>query len=266
MKSIWLTYHDIYDIAPNSTFPTTATTYHISIDQFTQHLDVIRQSSKKVITASEYLAGGITEDTVVLTFDDGWLGVSEYAFARLQSRGFNATLFVTWDFLGRKGFLGKKDLMGLIAKGLDVGIHGTTHRMLSSCSLEEVVWEFSTCKDNLEALVNRPVTIASLPGGDLNNTVIAGGKKAGIQAFCTSIPGFNSENTALYFLKRVSIRHNTSVKDIRRYARFGLSREILRWALFEIPHKTLGGKNYVLFRRWLLKEKNKGEKIEIFDP
>jgi peptidoglycan/xylan/chitin deacetylase (PgdA/CDA1 family) len=266
MKSIWLNYHDIFDVVPDCAIPATARIYHISVNQFAQHLEVIKQSGKKVITVNEYLSGGIAEDTIVLTFDDGWLGVSDYAFVQLQKHGFKATLFVTRDFLGKPGFLDKKDLEGLVREGLEIGIHGTTHRMLSGCNLDEVVWEFSACKDYLEALANRPIIIASLPGGDVNNTVIVGAKKAGIKALCTSIPGLNSESTPLHSLKRISIRYNTTIKDIQRYGHHKLNREILRWALLEIPHKMFGGKNYVLLRRWLLKIFEKGDKIELFDP
>jgi peptidoglycan/xylan/chitin deacetylase (PgdA/CDA1 family) len=266
MKSTWFTYHGFYEHAPYKFLPRSATIYHIPVHAFTNQIEAIKQTGKKVITVNQFFTERSREDSFVLTFDDGWSGISGYAYPQLQAYGFNGTLFITRDFIGMPGFLEKKDLVELIAKGMDIGIHGTTHRLLSNCTLKEVTYEFSACKDYLEALVGKPVTIASLPGGALNNTVIAGAKMAGIKVLCTSIPGVNSERTKLFNLKRVTIRQSTNINNFHRYCNYGLKPEIAKWVLFEVARKVLGGKNYVLLRRWLMKETSKTGGLKIFDP
>lgn len=266
MKSAWFNYHDVYADQPDGSIPYTAAMYHLPVKRFREQLDIISQSGKDVITVSDYITGKYKNDTIVLTFDDGWRGVLEYAIEPLRQHEFNATLFVTRDFIGKPGFLERAQLEYLIAQGIDIGIHGTTHKMLSSCSFEEITWEFEACKDYLETLANRPVEIAALPGGDYNETVLGAVKKAGIRVLCSSIPGINSENTDSLLLKRLAIRNTTTTADVQRYCSYRVAPEILRWAFLEVGHRALGGKNYALFRRWIFKYLKRGTDAEIFEP
>ncbi len=149
---------------------------------------------------------------------------------------------------------------------MDIGIHGTTHRMLSACTFEEVVWEFSACKEYLEALLNKPVKIAALPGGDINHTVIKGAQQAGVELICTSIPGFNTESTSRMRLRRLSIRSGTRAEDLQDYCSFNVRGEVIRWALAGIPRKMLGVRNYTFLRRWLLGDTSNPAKDKLFDP
>jgi hypothetical protein len=118
----------------------------------------------------------------------------------------------------------------------------------------------------LEAIANKPIRIASLPGGDLTNRVVDGAKAAGMQALCTSIPGVNTEKTSYFAMRRIPIRYNTSEGDVKRYLSNNTYLEIFRWALFMIPHRILGGRRYVYFRRWFLGEKNSEQASKVFDP
>jgi peptidoglycan/xylan/chitin deacetylase (PgdA/CDA1 family) len=138
MKSIWFMYHDVYGSTPDPSIPKSAMIYHIPVDHFSKQIETIHRSGKPVITASEYLDRK-NLDSVVITFDDGWHGVLEHALAILNKYGFQATLFVTRDFIGKRGFLAKEDLASLVKSGMEMGIHGTTHRILSNCRPSEIV-------------------------------------------------------------------------------------------------------------------------------
>lgn len=170
MKSIWLMYHDVYAKGPAPGIPRSAAMYHVSKDLFAQHLFVIRASGRYVITASEF-AHGCDSNSVVMTFDDGWRGAMETVIPMLQEFGFRATFFITQDFVGRKGFCDQSLILKAVNAGMEVGAHGRTHRMLSCCSREEIMWELSTCKEFLESILQRRIVSASMPGGDWNEEI-----------------------------------------------------------------------------------------------
>ena len=149
--------------------------------------------------------------------------------------------------------------------GMEIGIHGATHRMLSSCSRAEVVEEFRVCKDHLESLLGRSVEHASLPGGDLNQTVISCAKEAAIASLSTSRPGLNFRTTSRFDLRRVAIRESSSTADMARHCTFDLGREKARWTLLRMPRLVLGMKRYSRLRRLVLNEPG-GDPSELFEP
>ncbi|MBE7548652.1 MAG: polysaccharide deacetylase family protein [Planctomycetia bacterium] len=264
MKSVWLMYHDVYREEPLQGIPRSASMYHVSEKIFKQHLSVIIASGRKVITITEFLKGNF-EDSVVLTFDDGWRGSFEIAMPLLQKFGLKATFFITKDFVGRKGFCDRENILRAVSAGMEIGLHGTTHRMLASCSREEILWEFYTCKQFLESLLGQKIDSASLPGGDLNRIIIACTKEAGLKSLCASRPGINKIGTSLFNLKRVAIRESTSASEVQRYCNYNINKELIRWALFQVPYLLMGKKNYAYLRRWLLGER-RGEGDILFKP
>ena len=266
MSSVWLMYHDVYDGSPRPDLPTSATAYHVSRDSFTAQLLAIERSGHRVITAAEFLAAPASAgNSVVLTFDDGWIGAFEIALPLLAERGWRATVFVTRDFVGRHHFCGRDTLRAAAAAGTEIGVHGVTHRMLSACTPAEIVAEFRECKDYLEALLGQPVTHASIPGGDKSPTVVSCARQAGMTLLANSRPGVNHAASSPFDLRRLAIKNSTRVVDVERYCRFSVGRERAWWAALQLPRTILGMKRYTRLRRAILGERGSSA-AEVFDP
>src|SRR5512133_1982186 len=122
MASIWLTYHDIYSLKPQSCAPPTAAMYHVSAQHFREQLGAIQKSGRRVITASEY-SEARAEKTVAITFDDGWSGAFEIALSLLQETGFKATFFITRDFVCCDGCCIEEDIVRAAKAGMEIGVH-----------------------------------------------------------------------------------------------------------------------------------------------
>ena len=200
-----------------------------------------------------------------MTFDDGWAGAFNIAMPILKEFGYRCTYFITKDFIGREGFVDEKRIILAAEAGMEIGVHGTTHRMLGDCSKDDILWEITNCKEYLESLTGQKVVSGSIPGGDWNKTIASCVSEAGLKIFCNSNPGINLSNTNLFNLKRIPIKENTSDSDIQRYCQYNIYKELIKSALYQIPRRLLGMKRYSNFRRWLLGEKN-NRMNEIFDP
>ena len=264
MRSIILMYHDIYSDITAAHIPRSAAMYHIPKQSFIKHLTTIKESKLSVLTVSELLDRK-KSSTISLTFDDGWAGAFNIAMPILKEFGYRCTYFITKDFVGREGFIDEKKIIMAAEAGMEIGVHGTTHRMLSNCSKDEIIWEFTNCKEYLESLTGQKVVSGSIPGGDWNETIASCASDAGLKIFCNSNPGINLSNTNLFNLKRIPIKENTSDSDIQRYCQYNIYKELIKPALYQIPRRLLGMKRYSNFRRWLLGEKN-NRMNEIFDP
>ena len=258
-------YHDVYDGAPRPQVPASATVYHVARESFTAHLLAIERSGHRVVTVGDYLATSTAGPSVVLTFDDGWIGAFEIALPLLLERGWRATAFVTRDFVGRRNFCGRDTLRDAAAAGMEIGVHGATHRMLSACTRDEIVAEFRECREYLEALLGQPVTNASIPGGDMTSTVVSCAREAGLRSLSNSRPGVNHSASSPFDLRRLAIRNSTRAADVQRYCRFSLRRERARWAALQMPRTILGMQRYSKLRRLILRERSPNTK-EVFEP
>jgi peptidoglycan/xylan/chitin deacetylase (PgdA/CDA1 family) len=266
VSSLWLMYHDVYDRAPRPDVPASAAEYHVSRESFAAHLLAIERSGHRVVTVGEYVAAPeVPGHSVVLTFDDGWSGTFELALPLLVERGWRATAFVTRDFVGRRHFAGRDTLRAAAAAGLEIGVHGVTHRMLSACTRAEIVAEFRDCRDYLEALLGHPVTHASIPGGDMTPVVVSCAREAGITSLSNSRPGVNCAASSSFDLRRLAIRATTRVVDVERYCRFSLIPERARWAALQMPRAVLGMKRYSRLRRAILRERSSNAE-GVFEP
>jgi peptidoglycan/xylan/chitin deacetylase (PgdA/CDA1 family) len=247
-------YHDVRTGDPVQDVPGSAAAYHISGGVFSDHLAAIKESGLTVVRAS---AGpeAAAHDCVVITFDDGWLGAFETAVPALRDHRFEATFYVTRDFVGRSGFATESAIIEAANAGMEIGVHGTTHRMLASCTRAEIRDELRACKDYLESLVQREVHAASVPGGDWNETVAACADEVGLTTLSTSRPGINTTRTSPFELRRISVRASTAAEDVARYCRFDVRKEMVRWAVLQGPRKLLGMQRYSRLRRRLLGER-----------
>lgn len=266
MTTLWLMYHDVYDRAPRPGVPASAATYHVSRDRFVAQLDAIQASGHRVVTAGTFVADPAAAGRgVVLTFDDGWIGGFDLAVPLLLERGWRATFYVTRDFVDRDHFCQRATLRAADAAGMEIGVHGVTHRMLSSCSRAEVVAEFRDCKDYLESVLGRPVGHASVPGGDLTPTVAACAREAGLLSLANSRPGLNRARSSPFDLRRLAVKGTTSAADVERYCAFRLAPERMRWGLLQLPRAVLGMKQYSRLRRMVLRERRR-DTAEVFEP
>ncbi|MBM3774170.1 MAG: polysaccharide deacetylase family protein [Acidobacteria bacterium] len=251
MRSVWLMYHDIHDGAPAPDLPASATVYHVSRRTFGEHLAAIRASGLRLAKPREALSGNFP-DSVVITFDDGWQGSFRFGVPMLAGCGWPGVLFITRDFVGKPGFCTPQMIAEAARSGMEIGVHGTTHRMLSGRSRPEVLEEFRACKEYLESLLAKPVTCASLPGGDVNRTILDCARELGLECLCTSEPGIHPASGRALGVRRIAVRVTTSPAAIARYCRMDVRRERARWLALETPRRLIGMRNYVRLRRWLL--------------
>lgn len=267
MRSLWLMYHDVCAASQAAALgvPRSAAVYHVAPDRFAAHLDAIARSGRQVASVGGVLSGECTRDSIAITFDDGWAGAFRTAVPLLADRGWRATFFVTLNFLGRQGFADPAMLQDAVRAGMEIGVHGVTHRMLSSCTPAEALEEFRVCKERLESLLSRAVVHASLPGGDLSGTTVQSAREAGLESLSTSRPGLNTERSFRYDLRRLAVRESTTPDDMARYCAFDLNPERRRWLLYQLPRRVLGMKRYSRLRRLVMNRTPAGPR-EMFEP
>src|SRR5262249_6324862 len=187
MRPVCLLFHDVYESDPReSGFRSPAADrYKLSVPEFEAQIDGLAKF--RLPAAGSRLAAPGSRLPVILTVDDG--GVSYYTLIadRLEALGLRAHCFVSTAHIGEHGFLTQKQIRELDARGHTIGTHSASHpTRFSALTTSEMRREWSDSRQRLEEIVDRPVTVGSVPGGYFSRAVAEAAAYAGLRTLYTS--------------------------------------------------------------------------------
>jgi len=166
--------------------------------RFRAQMEAIRGLGLRGVSLAAFVEGGSRDDrAVVLTFDDGSASDRARALPLLREFGFSATFFVTTGRVGTDPeAMGWDDVAALAAAGMDVQVHGHTHRLLSDLGPEAQLAELEEPAALLERHLGRRPWSLSFPGGRYTPFAVDAARRLGYHALCTSEPGLNPHAAA----------------------------------------------------------------------
>jgi peptidoglycan/xylan/chitin deacetylase (PgdA/CDA1 family) len=181
---------------------------------------------------------------VVLTFDDGHISAMRAADV-LAKHGCHATFFLTRDrCLKKSGYIREPQIRDLRRRGFSFGTHGTTHRKLTSMSVESCIDELKGSKKWLEDVIGENVRYTAAPGGYINTRIMRLTHEYGYILTGTCNEWMNSPNAINLpgRVNRVNIRRHFSLQTFRQIVEGCVSFYIwrqLRAVALTIPKQLL---------------------------
>ncbi len=240
---IALMYHDIVpvDAADSSGFPgRDAALYKVTPDTFARHLRAI----------------GETGQPVIVTFDDG--GVSAMRAADLlEDARLRGRFFVTASYVGSRGFVDRRDLGDLHARGHVVGSHSCTHPLrMGHCTWPRLLDEWVRSRAILSEILGTAIEEASVPGGDLAPDVVRAAAEAGYARLFSSEPSAVERRAfGLALQGRFTVQRWTSAATVAGLATgawLPTMGQRVAWSAKKLA-KRMGGERYLQLRRLLLR-------------
>ena len=227
-----LSYHHVGPPQPG-TYP------HLTVspEQFERHVRWLHKRGYHGILSSDWLrwsqeGTALPGKPVLLTFDDSYADIAEYALPLLRRYGFGATVFVvtgqlggtnTWDEArGSKThrLMTAEQICLWAAQGIEFGAHSKTHPDLTAMAAAAVAEEVRGSRDELAALLGCRVASFAYPYGRYNKVICDIANKAFELAF-TVDEGLNDLNTELFRLKRTLVDPRDSVLALECRLRWG---------------------------------------------
>jgi peptidoglycan/xylan/chitin deacetylase (PgdA/CDA1 family) len=241
---IALMYHDVVEPGREeaSGFPgRDANSYKVTVDRFRAHLDAI-------------LARLPANRLPAFTFDDGGAG-ARVAADLLEARGRRGCFFVTADYIGTRGFVDAAAIRDLDGRGHVVGSHSCSHPLrIGHCAPAQLREEWRRSRDVISTILDRAITVASVPGGDFQPAVAEAAAEAGFTDLFTSEPTVEKRRAfGLTLHGRFIIRSWTDARTAAALAAgdsLPLLREAVIWNVKKLG-KQLGGERYLRVRRLL---------------
>lgn len=228
--------------------------YVIDEGMFRAQLDLLADDGRQAIGVSEWVDGKAAgRDRVVLTFDDGCETDLLIAAPLLRERGFNATCYLTVDFLDRPGFLRSTQVRDLAATGVEIGCHSMSHAFLNEVDDARLGREVVDAKQRLEDLCGRQLRSLSCPGGRYDERLVPLALQAGFDTICTSRPVPNAWPMSSPLLGRVAVTRGMRLEQFAAVSRGqSLIKDRISELALRCAKSVLGNRLYESVRARLL--------------
>ncbi len=180
---------------------------------------------------------GLPDKPVLLTFDDGYADLAEYALPVLRRYGFGAEVFIVtgqvggtnaWDEARSSGthhLLTREQIRYWATQGIEFGAHSRTHADLTTLSAKELAEEVMGSRDDLAALLGSRVASFAHPYGFYSQAVHDCVRGAFDLTFLADekTPGINHLMTDPHLLQRTMVQTGDTLVDLECRLRWGYS-------------------------------------------
>ncbi len=228
-----LAYHHVGRPKPG-TYPDLS----VTPKHFERHMQWLAGRGYRTIRPADWLrwrrdGTGLPRKPVLLTFDDAFADLAEHAFPVLRRYGFTATVFVVTGHIGgvnswdqERGsaihpLMTADQLRYWADQGMDFGAHSRTHPDLTVLAPEAAKQEVTGSRDELAAILGRPVTAFAYPYGRENEAVCESVRNAFEIAFTTG-EGLNTLDTDVFRLRRSCVGLHDSIAGLECLLRWGM--------------------------------------------
>jgi peptidoglycan/xylan/chitin deacetylase (PgdA/CDA1 family) len=194
---------------------------------FEAQMKFLKDNNYRVISLDQFydfvkFNAAIPENSVIITFDDGWRSTYEIGLPILKKYGFQATLFVYTDFIGQNAdkSLTWEMVQELQNGGVDIQCHSKSHRDLTQMNANE---QFEQYYNALNLEMSLPTSVVqdklkhrcnylAYPYGATNRLVSSLAEKYGYRLAFTVNRGSASFFEDLYRIDRSMIYGSYDLK------------------------------------------------------
>lgn len=183
----------------------------ISPDKFDEQMGYLKNNGYTTISLDTLYAAlknkaSISNKSVILTFDDGYIDFFYNAYPILRKYGFSATVFIPTGLMGRGAYLTWSQIKEMSSSGFILfGSHSVHHYSLISLSKEIMINEITESKRVLQEQLGIPINFMAYPYGSTNSQVISEVIKAGFIGAVGTWPGREQSEGTIYNMPRIRI-------------------------------------------------------------
>lgn len=203
----------------------------VSAKNFESQLNYLKKEKYNTLTIEQLQdfldLGHAPKNSILLTIDDGWISSYDVAFPMLQKFGFNATLFITTNYLNEQN---PKIVSWTQAREMDssntinIQGHSKSHRDFNQLNDKESMQSYITSVENevltskniINKQIGKKVTSFAYPYGNTNPIAIEILKK---NEYATAFTVKRSKNTSFtphYLLNRIMIFGDHDMKKFKK--------------------------------------------------
>jgi peptidoglycan/xylan/chitin deacetylase (PgdA/CDA1 family) len=189
---------------------------------FEEHMEYIYMHSYTTITLEKlYLAlegkADLPKNTIILTFDDGYIDFYVNVYPILRRYNLNATAFISPGLIGQGPYIDWDQIKEMDKTGLiSFQAHTVTHPDLTKLTDEKLKWEIEESKIMLQNFLGKPVNFFAYPFGYSNARVWKATKEAGFFGAVSTLNGKIITKSNFLNIPRISASGNPSLENFAK--------------------------------------------------
>lgn len=184
-----------------------------------------------------WLDGGtpLPDGSIVVTFDDGFRSVREFAQPVLSEVGWPFTVFLVSDLIGGQDvwtrdenpagvsypLLGADEIVGMLKDGVSFHSHTRSHPSLPTLGDEALADQLKGSQAALRQLLGCDVSYLAYPYGHADARVQAAARSAGYRAAFSTRSGFNRRDVDRFQIRRIDVFGTDTPAMLLRKMRLG---------------------------------------------
>lgn len=217
--------------------------YCVSPTRFRDHMHALRDAGYQAISLSSFVAWSRGESSLpgrslLITFDDGFMGVHDDAAPLVESLGWPATMFLVSSLIGstdawdtneaqprRRSYplLGWPEIHAMRQGGWSFGSHSRTHADLPTLPDEQLEDQLRGSKAELEAGLEQAVDTLAYPYGRFDSRIAQAAAAAGYTMAFSTRSGFNHPGQDPFAVRRIDVAGTDTARDLLRKVQLGMN-------------------------------------------
>lgn len=170
------------------------TTLFVSIKNFELQMKYLYDNGYTPLFLSEIDSAKNYDKPIVVTFDDGYKNIYDYAYPILKKYNVKSSFYLITDWMDGDTYISPEMAVELDkSKLFEIGVHTKIHVKLGTLDYDTQYNEIIESKNTLEKLLNKKITTIAYPYGSYNTDTINITKSAFDYAV-TVESGFNYSN------------------------------------------------------------------------
>lgn len=154
---------------------------------------------------------------ILITFDDGYKDLYQYAFPILKEFDFKATVFLITGYVDHPSYLSQKEISEM-SDVFSFESHTVSHPQLDQMTDAQVEKECRESKDQIEKIIHKPVNALSYPYGRYNKNVLAIAEKYYKYCVTTNYGNYKTGDNR-YEIKRINVARSDTIDAYREKIR-----------------------------------------------
>lgn len=139
---------------------------------FEAQLQALTEAGYDFLFANDY--NKTAGNSIILTFDDGYLDNYTTMFPLLKKYSAKATVFLISDMIGHPEYMNEAQIKEMADSGLvKFECHTASHPSLANLSDQQAEQEFIQSIAKIESITGQKVTALAYPSGSFNNKTVA---------------------------------------------------------------------------------------------
>lgn len=226
--------------------------YCISAARFADHMRKLDRAGWRPVTIDSFFAcldGSLElpEQSFLLTFDDGFLGVYEHAAPVLSAMSWPATAFLVSQLIGQRDtwceahnpsgatypLMDASHIQELRGQGFSFHSHSRNHADLPTLDDGQLHNQLAGAREDLQALLGEAVDYLAYPYGHYDDRVLHAARAAGYRAAFSVQPGFNRQDVDRFRIRRLDVFGTDTPGMLLRKISLGSNDgQLSAWALY----------------------------------